>query len=88
MTLPHLLSRALRAHEVMVSNTRTPDTLFSVTGSIGCKAGTPAESPKRRAQPIAGNDAAAKEVVTRLLEEFGFDGVDAGVRPLPKLWFG
>jgi predicted dinucleotide-binding enzyme len=152
-------------HEVMVSNTRTPDTLFSVTASIGCKAGTPAEaasfgeiallaiplknyhsipllplegkividannyypqrdgriaeldrnetttsellarhlpksnivkafnaiqaadivddgrpagSPKRRAHPIAGNDAAAKEVVTRLLEEFGFDVVDAG----------
>jgi predicted dinucleotide-binding enzyme len=31
-------------HEVMVSNTRTPDTLFSVTDSIGCKAGTPAEA--------------------------------------------
>jgi len=33
---------AIRAgHEVMVSNTRTPDTLFSLTGTIGCKAGTP-----------------------------------------------
>jgi predicted dinucleotide-binding enzyme len=50
--------------------------------------GRPAGSPKRRAHPIAGNDAAAKEVVTRFLEEFGFDVVDAGVRPLPKLWFG
>ena len=29
---------------IEVSNTRTPDTLFSVTGSIGCKAGTPAEA--------------------------------------------
>lgn len=33
---------AIRAgHEVMVSNTRSPDTLFSLTGTIGCKAGTP-----------------------------------------------
>jgi predicted dinucleotide-binding enzyme len=29
---------------IEVSNTRTPDTLFSVTDSIGCKAGTPAEA--------------------------------------------
>jgi predicted dinucleotide-binding enzyme len=28
-------------HDVMVSNTRGPDTLFSLVGSIGCKAGTP-----------------------------------------------
>jgi 8-hydroxy-5-deazaflavin:NADPH oxidoreductase len=50
--------------------------------------GRPAGSPKRRAHPIAGNGAAAKEVVTRLLAEFGFDVVDAGERPLPELWFG
>jgi hypothetical protein len=29
---------------IEVSNTRTPDTLFSVTDSIGCKAETPAEA--------------------------------------------
>lgn len=31
-------------HEVMVSNSRGPDTLFSLTGTTGCKAGTPAEA--------------------------------------------
>lgn len=31
-------------HEVMVSNSRSPETLFSLTGTIGCKAGTTAEA--------------------------------------------
>ncbi|MDO9405709.1 MAG: NAD(P)-binding domain-containing protein [Polaromonas sp.] len=31
-------------HEVMVSNSRSPGTLFSLTGIIGCKAGTVAEA--------------------------------------------
>ena len=152
-------------HHVMVSNTRGPDTLFSLIGSIGCKAGTPeqaaafgdialvaiplkayqavpvaqlegmividannyyserdghideldrdeittsellarhlpksrivkafnaitaadieidgrpAGSPGRRALPIAGDDVAAKKVVAVLLDEFGYDTVDAG----------
>jgi predicted dinucleotide-binding enzyme len=152
-------------HDVMVSNTRGPDTLFSLVGSIGCKAGTPQEaaafgdivlvaiplkayrtvpvaqlegkavldannyyperdghigeldrdemttsellarhlpkstivkafnaitaadierdgrsagSPGRRALPIAGDDVAAKKAVAELLDELGFDTVDAG----------
>ena len=152
-------------HDVMVSNTRGPDTLFSLVGSIGCKAGTPeqaaafgdialvaiplkayravpvahlegkivldannyyperdghideldrdeittsellarhlpkstiikafnaitaadierdgrsAGSPGRRALPIAGDDVAAKKAVAELLDELGFDTVDAG----------
>ncbi len=166
-----MIARAVAAvaikhgHEVMVSNTRTPDTLFSLTGSLGCKAGSPQEaaefgeivlvaiplkayqtipvaplkgkivldannyyperdghigeldrdeittsellvrhlpkskvvkvfnavqaahietdgrpagSPDRRAHPIAGDDAAAKKVVADLLDQFGFDVVDAG----------
>ena len=40
--------------------------------------GTPAGTPNRRALVIAGNDAAAKARVTALLDEFGFDTVDAG----------
>jgi predicted dinucleotide-binding enzyme len=39
---------------------------------------TPAGTPDRRALPIAGDDAEAKKVVTDLIEEFGFDVVDAG----------
>src|SRR5258706_12725549 len=158
-------------HEVMVSNTRTPDTLFSLIRTLGCKAGSPEEAaafgdivlvavplknyksvpvaplegkivldannyyperdghideldrdeittsellarhlPKskvvkvfnaiqaadiekdgrpagstgRRAHPIAGDDPAAKKVVADLLDQFGFDVLDAG--PLAEGW--
>jgi predicted dinucleotide-binding enzyme len=40
--------------------------------------GRPAGAPGRIALPVAGDDAAAKAVVLRLLDELGFDGVDAG----------
>jgi 8-hydroxy-5-deazaflavin:NADPH oxidoreductase len=46
--------------------------------------GKPAGTPNRRALVIAGNDAEAKKVVTRLLDQFGFDTVDAG--PLEEGW--
>jgi predicted dinucleotide-binding enzyme len=46
--------------------------------------GQPAGSENRRALVIAGDDAAAKAVVTKLLDEFGFDAVDAG--PLKEGW--
>ncbi|MHB8696370.1 MAG: hypothetical protein ACYDHH_34615, partial [Solirubrobacteraceae bacterium] len=35
-------------------------------------------TPNRRALPIAGDNTAAKLVVTRLIDEIGFDVVDAG----------
>jgi hypothetical protein len=40
--------------------------------------GQPAGSKNRRALVIAGDDSAAKVTVTNLLDEFGFDTVDAG----------
>ncbi len=40
--------------------------------------GTPAGTPGRIALPVAGDDAKSKAVVLRLLDELGFDGVDAG----------
>jgi hypothetical protein len=46
--------------------------------------GRPAGTPNRRALVIAGDDAGAKETVTRLLDQFGFDTVDAG--PLKEGW--
>ena len=46
--------------------------------------GRPAGTPNRRALVIAGDDAGANSVVTRLLDEFGFDTVDAG--PLKEGW--
>jgi hypothetical protein len=46
--------------------------------------GQPAGSKNRRALVIAGDDPAAKVTVTKLLDEFGFDTVDAG--PLKEGW--
>jgi len=40
--------------------------------------GQPASTKNRRALVIAGDDAGAKATVTRLLDQFGFDTVDAG----------
>ncbi len=40
--------------------------------------GQPAGTPGRIALPVAGDDAAARAVVLRLIDELGFDGVDAG----------
>jgi predicted dinucleotide-binding enzyme len=46
--------------------------------------GQPAGSKNRRALVIAGDDQAAKAAVTHLLDQFGFDTVDAG--PLSEGW--
>jgi predicted dinucleotide-binding enzyme len=48
------------------------------------KDGQPAGTPNRRALVIAGNDDEAKSRVTRLIDQFGFDVVDAG--PLRESW--
>lgn len=40
--------------------------------------GKPRGTPGRIALPVAGDDKRAKEVVMKLLDELGFDGVDAG----------
>jgi len=42
------------------------------------KAGTPAGTPGRIALPVAGDDDRAKSIVMKLVDELGFDGVDAG----------
>ena len=46
--------------------------------------GKPAGAEERRALVIAGNDAEAKATVAHLLDQFGFDTVDAG--PLAEGW--
>ena len=48
------------------------------------KDGLPPGSVGRRALPMAGDDKAAKAVIASLIEEFGFDVVDAG--PLSEGW--
>lgn len=40
--------------------------------------GRPAGTPGRQALPVAGDDAAAKQAVRDLIDELGFDTVDAG----------
>jgi 8-hydroxy-5-deazaflavin:NADPH oxidoreductase len=40
--------------------------------------GKPKGTPGRIALPVAGDDRRAKEIVIRLLDQLGFDGVDAG----------
>jgi predicted dinucleotide-binding enzyme len=42
------------------------------------EAGKPAGAPGRIALPVAGDDDAAKGLVLRLIDELGFDAVDAG----------
>lgn len=46
--------------------------------------GTPAGSPGRRALAVFGDDAGARETVSALLDEFGFDAVDGGT--LAESW--
>ena len=46
--------------------------------------GSPKGSESRIALPVAGNDLKAKQVVIALLEDMGFDGIDAG--PLSESW--
>ena len=42
------------------------------------KLGKPKGTPGRIALPVAGDDAAAKAIVLKLVDELGFEGVDAG----------
>ncbi len=46
-------------------------------GDLGSR-GRPAGDPERLALPIAGGDEEAKRVVIALIDQMGFDGVDAG----------
>lgn len=46
--------------------------------------GSATGTPDRRGLPIAGDDAPAKQLVATLLDEFGFDAVDAGT--LDESW--
>jgi predicted dinucleotide-binding enzyme len=48
------------------------------------KEGKPKGTAGRIALPVAGDDPKAKSVVIRLIDEIGFDGVDAG--PLEESW--
>ncbi|MDQ1665725.1 MAG: 8-hydroxy-5-deazaflavin:NADPH oxidoreductase [Actinomycetota bacterium] len=70
-TSSQLLAEHLPASRVVkaFNNIRSAD-----LGSQGQPAGTPG----RRALPLAGDDEASKKVVSDLIDQFGFDAVDAG----------
>jgi predicted dinucleotide-binding enzyme len=76
---------AAAGHEVMLSNSRGPETLADVVGSIAetVRAGTVPEAARfgeivAVAIPIAGDDAGAKQTVSDLIDQIGFTAVDAG----------
>ncbi len=56
----------------------------SITSQDLAADGSPSGTPGRRALAIAGDDLQAKAVVTDLINQFGFDTVDAG--PLAESW--
>jgi predicted dinucleotide-binding enzyme len=71
VTVPGVLQRHLPGSKVVRA--------FSMLDAADMSGdGHPAGDPKRRAIAIAGDDAAAKELVSGLVGEFGFDVVDLG----------
>jgi hypothetical protein len=66
----------LRRPVVKAFNTIRPASLADL--------GKPAGAAGRIAVPVAGDDPAAKAVVLELVEQLGFDGLDAG--PLAESW--
>ncbi|RWZ51104.1 NADP oxidoreductase [Labedella phragmitis] len=75
------VSEMLQAH---LPGSRVVKAVNNIMAKDLTTAGLPAGSPDRRALPIAGDDAEAKDLVSHLLDEFGFDTVDAG--PLADSW--
>ena len=78
------LTRRFReiGHDVFVANSRGPETLSELAEKTG--ATTVSGTSGRVALPVAGDDANAKTFVTRLVEELGFNAVDAGT--LDESW--
>ncbi|RUR03222.1 NADPH-dependent F420 reductase [Labedella endophytica] len=56
----------------------------NITAADLTAAGSPSGTEGRRALPIAGDDTDAKRLVSTLIDEFGFDAVDAGT--LAESW--
>ena len=68
-------SGLLQAH---LPTSRVVKAFNNITWSHIPTDGTPAGTPGRRALPIAGDDAEAKAVAARFLDELGYDAVDIG----------
>jgi predicted dinucleotide-binding enzyme len=72
------LTRRFRTlgHEVFVANSRGPETLSDLAAETGATAVSVPEAV--RGVPVAGDDKAARAVVLKLVDELGFDAIDAG----------
>ena len=68
-------SELLQAH---LPNSKVVKAFNHIYAADLTKDGQPAGSKRRRALAIAGNDQAAKAIVSQLIDEFGFDTVDIG----------
>ena len=77
MTVTELLQAHLPTSRVVKAFNHLPAAELTTDGK-------PAGAPNRHALVVAGNDETAKAVVSRLIDEFGFDVVDAG--PLKESW--
>ena len=71
----------LQAH---LPTSRVVKAFNHITAADLAVSGTPAGSPGRRALAIAGDDARAKSTVSELIDDLGYDVVDAG--PLAEGW--
>ncbi|MFB2584417.1 NADPH-dependent F420 reductase [Herbiconiux liukaitaii] len=69
------VSGMLQAH---LSESHVVKAFNNITAADLTTTGSPAGTPDRRALTLAGDDAAAKTTVAALIEEFGFEAVDAG----------
>src|SRR2546430_493409 len=71
---------ARSGHEVVLSNSRGPQSLAPVVAELGpnAKAGSVAEGAARRVVFFSGDDAKAKAEVSALIDGLGFAPVDLG----------
>jgi 8-hydroxy-5-deazaflavin:NADPH oxidoreductase len=85
--IPELANESTTSSELLQSHLPTSKvvkTFNHIYAAALTTEGQPAGTKNRRALAIAGNDQGAKSTVTRLLDQFGFDAVDAG--PLKEGW--
>ena len=85
--IPQLDNESTTSSELLQAHLRTSKVVKAFNHAHAAeltKDGQPAGSKNRRALVVAGDDPSAKTTVSHLLDEFGFDTVDAG--PLKEGW--
>ncbi len=85
--IPELDNESTTTSELLQAHLPTSRVVKAFNHLYAASLATDGQAPgtsNRRALVIAGDDQAAKAAVTRLLDEFGFDTVDAG--PLKEGW--